>query len=161
MQKRQTLIGISQMAVSDDPGELLVAPNLGSCLGVAIYDHKTKIGGMIHCLLPASQNDPEKAKLNPCMYVDTGVVMLLKTLMDRGANKKDLVIKIAGCGNINDTNNVFEIGKKNHTVLKKVLWKNNLLLKSEHVGDSLSRTVILNIENGQVDLKINGEIFEL
>ena len=95
------------------------------------------------------------------MYVDTGVVLLLKELTERGANKKDLVIKIAGCGNINDTNNVFEIGKKNYTVLKKVLWKNGLLLKSEHVGDSFSRTVSLDIESGKVDLKINGEVFEL
>ena len=157
----QTLIGIAQMKVSADPGEILVAPNLGSCLGISIYDPVLKLGGLIHCLLPMSKSDPEKAKNNPCMYVDTGVAYILEQLFSRGADRKTLVIAVAGGGNINDENNVFEIGKKNYTILKKFLWKNNLLLRAENVGDSVSRTVSLHIGSGKTYLKINGETTEL
>ena len=150
-------IGIAQMKVSDDPSTVLTAPHLGSCLGIAIYDPVKKIGGVIHCLLPMSKSDPEKAKEKPCMYVDTGVVKLLEELIKMGADKKNLVIIVAGGAQINDKNNVFEIGKKNFTVLRKILWKNNLLIKAQDVGASHSRTVSLNIGTGEVLLKANGE----
>lgn len=149
------------MKVSTNPDEVLVAPNLGSCVGVSVYDPTKKIGGLIHCLLPMSKSDPEKAAATPCMYVDTGVSKLLQEMISKGCNQKDLIIIAAGGSNINDANNVFEIGKKNHTVLKKLLWKNNLLLKAEHFGDSVSRTVILNIESGKTSVKVNGEVLQL
>lgn len=153
----QHLIGIAQMMVSDKPDDLLVAPNLGSCLGVSVYDPKNKFGGMIHCLLPLSTSDPDKAKERPCMYVDTGVALLLESILKKGAKKSDLVIAVVGGANINDENGVFEIGKKNFTVLKKILWKNNLLIKAQHVGENFSRTISLSIGSGEVSLKYNGE----
>lgn len=158
----RTIIGIGQMKVSSDSSETLVAPNLGSCLGIAVFDPTSKIAGMIHCLLPLSKSDPEKAKANPCLYVDTGVAMLLDQMLHKGANRKTLVIAVAGGGNINDQNNLFEIGVKNYTVFKKILWKNNLLLRAEHVGQSFSRTVILHVANGKTTVKVNnGETFDL
>jgi chemotaxis protein CheD len=158
---QQTIIGIAQMKISSVETDVLVAPNLGSCVGVSIYDPVKKIGGLIHCLLPLSKSDPDKAAATPCMYVDTGVTKLLQDMFARGCNQKDLVIVAAGGSNINDANNVFEIGKKNHTILKKLLWKNNLLLKGEHFGDSISRTVTLNLQNGKTSVKFNGEVLQL
>ncbi len=157
----QTLIGIAQMKISRDPNEILIAPNLGSCLGVAVYDQSLHLGGLIHCLLPLSKSDPEKARQNPFMYVDTGVTLMLEQMLALGAHRNSLVIAVAGAGNINDHNNVFEIGKKNYTVLKKFLWKNNLLITGEHVGDALSRTMSLNIGTGKATVKVQGETIQL
>ena len=155
------MIGIAQMKVSTDPDEILVAPNLGSCLGISVYDPVNQRGAMIHCLLPLSKSDPEKAKANPYMYVDTGLTAVLEQMLAQGADMKKLIIKVAGGANINDEKNVFEIGKKNITVLKKMLWKNNLLLKAESVGETISRTIMLNIDSGKTLLKISGAIQEL
>lgn len=149
------------MKISEDPNDVLVAPNLGSCLGIAVYDKEKKRGGMIHCLLPLSKADPNKAAQNPCMYVDSGFAKLLQTLLDSGSDKKKLTIVAVGGANINDDNNVFEIGKRNHTVLKKLLWKNGLLLKAEDVGDSVTRTLSLHIDSGKTFLKANGKTIEL
>ena len=160
MAKRE-LIGIGMMKVSAEPGEQLVAPNLGSCLGLAAYDPVAKIGGMIHCLLPLSTSDPAKAQANPCTYVDTGVVQLLNALLALGATKSRLVLTVAGGANINDPNNVFAIGSKNYTVLRKVLWKNNLLIKGEHVGEGSSRTISLDIDSGRVWVKTEGQEIQL
>lgn len=157
----QTLVGIAQMKVSRDPEEVLVAPNLGSCLGLTVYDPINKQGGVIHCLLPLSKSDLDKSKATPTMYVDTGVSLLLNTIVSRGSDPKKLVITAGGCGNINDENNVFQIGKKNYTILKKLLWKNNLLLSAENIGDSFSRTISLEIGTGKSSVKIQGQTFEL
>jgi chemotaxis protein CheD len=130
-------------------------------VGVAMYDQQVHVGAMIHCLLPLSKSDPEKAKKNPFMYVDTGIVRMLEELASAGADLKRLTIVAAGGANINDENNVFEIGKKNITILRKILWKNNLLLKSEHLGESVSRTLSLDITSGATLLKCRGQIIEL
>jgi chemotaxis protein CheD len=157
----QHYAGIGQMVISSESSDILIAPNLGSCVAVAVYDIKTKVCGMIHCLLPMSKSDPSKAQENPCLYVDTGVAKLLEDVMKKGANKKDLQIYVAGGANINDDNNIFEIGKKNYTVLKKILWKNSLLIKAEHVGDSVSRTLTLDVGQCKVSLKVKGQVFDL
>lgn len=152
-----TLIGIGEMKVSSDATEVLTAPNLGSCLGISIFDPVTKVGGMIHCLLPLSTKNPEKAKEQPGTYVDTGVPLLLEQVLKKGGQKKDLIICVAGGAAMNTTNDMFEIGQKNYTVLRKILWKNNLLIKKEDVGSNTPRSISLYCGSGEVWLKVNGE----
>ena len=157
--KQQVLfVGIAEMRISDDPSHILSAPNLGSCLGVAVYDPIFKRGGLVHCLVPLSKNDPQKAIERPFMYVDTGVSELLNAMLRAGSRKQDILIRVAGGASINDTNGYFEIGKKNYTVLRKVLWKNNLLITSEHIGGEHSRTVSLDIASGQVTVRTAGKV---
>ena len=153
----QRLVGIAEMLLSSDPETVIAAPNLGSCLGVAVYDPQNRVGGLIHCLLPSSAKDPDKAKLRPYMYVDTGVVALLQAVLAYGAAPSKLIVTVAGGAQISDENNVFQIGKKNYTVLRKLLWKNNLLIHAEDIGGSLSRTISLDIGTGQTFLRIAGQ----
>jgi len=58
-------------------------------------------------------------------------------------------------------NEMFRIGERNHTVLKKMLWKNNVLLKAEDIGGTNSRTVYFEILTGQVVISGNGVKREL
>jgi chemotaxis protein CheD len=155
--KRMRMVGIADFALSADPQELLVAPNLGSCIGLTIYDPIRKVGGVVHCLLPLSKDDPIAASENPAKYVDTGVVFLLNELIKLGAQKSNLRIIAVGGSTINDKNGVFEIGKKNVMVLRKVLWKNSLLIHAEDLGGETFRTVSLSIETGIVSVRdVNG-----
>jgi len=154
-------VGIAEMHISANPTDVIIAPNLGSCLGVLAFDTKLKIGGMVHCLLPSSTSDPEKATLKPCTYVDTGVTVLLDTLFKKGADRKTLIMVCVGGASLSDPNGVFEIGKKNFTILRKLLWKNNLLLKAEDIGGECCRTLTLEIATGAVTLKSNGSTRKL
>jgi len=137
-------------------GDLLVTHALGSCLGLMVFDPLAKVGGLLHAMLPLSSINPEKAQGNPAMFVDTGVPLLFRTLYDKGAAKARLVVKAAGCGNPMGRNEVFKIGERNYTILKKLLWKNNILLEAEDVGGSMSRTIHFEVANGEVLLSSNG-----
>jgi len=137
-------------------GDTLVTHALGSCLGLMVFDPVAKVGGLLHAMLPLSSINPEKALANPAMFVDTGVPLLFRTLYDQGAAKARLVVKAAGCGSPMGQNEVFKIGERNYTVLKKLLWKNNILLEAEDVGGSVSRTIHFEVSNGQVLLSSNG-----
>jgi chemotaxis receptor (MCP) glutamine deamidase CheD len=99
----------------------------------------------------------EKAKINPFLFVDTGVPALFRGLYDLGGQKSRMVIKAAGCGNPLGNNEMFRIGERNYTVLKKLLWKNNILLETEEVGGTASRTVHLEIATGQITITSNGQ----
>jgi chemotaxis protein CheD len=89
------------------------------------------------------------------------VPVLFKALYDIGGQKSRMIIKAAGCGNPLGKNEMFKIGERNYTVLKKLLWKNNILLESEDIGGALSRTVHFNIATGQTIISSNGQKREL
>jgi len=141
--------------------DLLLTLALGSCLGLMVYDPAVQVGGILHAMLPLSRINPEKAQSNPFMFVDTGVPALFKALYDLGAQKTRMIVKAAGCGNPLGKNEMFKIGERNYTVLKKLLWKNNILLESEDVGGSASRTVYLELSTGQTIINSKGKKWEL
>lgn len=142
-------------------GDMLVTHALGSCLGLMVYDPVEKVGGLLHAMLPLSKINPQKAETNPFMFVDTGVPELFKKLYDMGGQKKRLVVKAAGCGAPLGKNEMFKIGDRNYTILKKILWKNGILIKAEDVGGAISRTVNLDLTTGQVIISSKGEKREL
>jgi chemotaxis protein CheD len=112
-------------------------------------------------MLPLSKINPEKARANPFMFVDTGVPALFKALYDMGGQKKRMIVKAAGCGNPIGNSEMFKIGDRNFTVLKKLLWKNNVLLTSEDTGGTDARTVNFALASGQTILSSKGRKWEL
>ena len=154
-------IGIADMAVSKSRDEVLVTYALGSCVGVTIYDPVVGVGGLIHCMLPLSKIDPVAARDNPYKFVDTGVPMLFHSAYRLGARKERIVVKVAGGAKMHDAEGRFRIGERNYAVLRKILWKNNVLIQSEDVGGTVSRTMSLEIATGRVLVKSKGTVKEL
>jgi chemotaxis protein CheD len=151
------------MKVSDRSGDILITHALGSCLGIAVYDPVACVGGLLHVMLPLSTIDPVKAERNPFMFVDTGFPKLLVRCLETGAQKRRLEITAAGGANSHDReeNDLFKIGKRSFLILRKLLWKNGLLLKSYDVGGSNSRTMSLEIGTGKVMIRSGGQIKHL
>ena len=154
-------IGISEMKISTQQDDVLITYSLGSCVGLALYDPVARIGGLIHCMLPLSKIDPAKAQLNPMMFTDTGVPALIQGMLDLGAQKKNLVAKVAGAASLLDDKGTFKIGERNYIVLRKVLWKNNILIAADDTGGSIPRTMLLYMDSGRVLLRSRGEEKEL
>ncbi len=157
----QIVVDIADARVSGDLNDVLVTYSLGSCVGVMIYDPQVKVGGLIHCMLPLSSVDPRKAEAKPYMFVDTGMMLFLKMLFDHGVSRQRAVVKVAGCAKILDNSNLFRIGERNYTVLRKVLWKNGLMIKAESIGGSVSRTMRLEVATGRCLMRSGGQESEL
>ncbi len=157
----QIIVDIADCKLSGTTDDVLVTYSLGSCVGVVIYDPEVRVGGMIHCMLPLSSVDPGKAQERPFMFVDTGMSLFLKMLFDRGVARSRAVVKVAGCARILDNSNLFRIGERNYSVVRKVLWKNGLMIKAEQVGGSASRTLRLDVKSGKCMLRSSGVESEL
>ncbi len=157
----QIVIDIADGCISSNSDDVLVTYSLGSCLGVAIYDPEVRVGGMIHCMLPLSSADPHKAEVRPFMFVDKGMMEILSQLFQHGLSRERAMVKVAGCARILDNSNLFRIGERNFTVLRKILWKNGLMIKGEAIGGSVSRTLRLEIGTGRCTVRSAGKECEL
>ncbi len=153
--RKQIVVGVADMAVSDDVGTELVTYSLGSCLGVVIYDPMRHIGGLLHSMLPDSSIREDRK--SPDMFVDTGMPRLIAAACRLGADKKRLVVKVVGGARVLDDNNYFRIGERNYEALRQTLLENGLQVGGEQVGGEVSRSVRLEIATGKVQVTIPGQ----
>jgi chemotaxis protein CheD len=150
-------VGVGDMKVTADTQETLATYGLGSCIGVAIWDPVCHVGGLLHFMLPESQSDPEKARQNPSLYADTGIPILFKSAYKLGADKRRLLVRVAGGAQVLDGESVFNIGKRNYLALKKIFWKAGVMIHAEEVGGTVSRTLRLEVGSGKLQLQEAGQ----
>jgi len=153
-----TAVNYSQMKISKNPLETLVAFSIGSGMGVTIHDSFCGIGGILNFMLPDSgkANGVNPARV-PFMFADTGIPAFLEELYAQGARADRLKIVIAGGAHILDQSDAFNIGQKNLTALKANLDAFNLNIYHENTGGTNSRTLSLEIGSGCSSIKIFGE----
>jgi chemotaxis protein CheD len=147
------VVGISDLKISNSPEDILVTFALGSCIGISVYDPNVKVGGLLHFMLPESCLDARKAKDCPAMFADTGIPLLFKTCYGYGAEKKRMIVKVVGGASILDDTNYFRIGQKNITAVRKIFWRNNILIDGEDTGKNINRTVRLHLADGNCVIK--------
>jgi chemotaxis protein CheD len=158
--EHKVVVGIAEMAVSNNQNVTLTTYSLGSCLGIAIYDPVVKAGGLLHIMLPDSSIDPVKAAKQPAMFVDTGVPALFRATYQLRAEKHRMIISVAGGAQIMDSGGFFNIGTRNYEAITRLFKEHSLRIQAEQVGGLVNRTMYLNLATGEVRLKISGQAKE-
>jgi chemotaxis protein CheD len=138
-----------------------VTYGLGACIALVAHDPERRVGGMIHFMLPFSSSAVDKARERPAMFGDTGIPLLLERIAALGARREALVLKAAGGGLLHGEQSLLRLGQRNHTALRKILWKHQLLLAAEDIGGTKSRTVRLHLGTGRVTVTSLGVEEEL
>ncbi len=150
------IVGVADMKTSNQTQDTIITYSLGSCIGLVVYDPLAKAGGILHYMLPDSTIDVTKAKAKPYMFADTGIPRLFKETYTLGAKKTRMKVFIAGGAEILDQQGFFNIGKRNYMALKKMLFRNNVLIEKQAVGGNVNRTVRLEIATGHIYVKTSG-----
>lgn len=142
-----------------------VSPNgvttlgLGSCVGVAIRDPATKIGGLVHVMLPDS-TAMKSAQTNIAKFADTGVTELVVQMERLGAKRSRMVAKIAGGANMfnfqGGNNSVGQVGERNVEAVKRQLMLLKIPLMAEDTGANYGRTVTFFPETGDFHIRAIG-----
>jgi chemotaxis protein CheD len=145
------------MKVSSEAESVLVTYSLGSCIGITIYDTAAHVGGLLHFMLPDSTLNPAKAQENPYMFADTGIPLLFKATYALGAKKQRMRVLVVGGSQVLDQQGFFNIGKRNYMAVRKIFWKNNVMVNFEDVGGNVNRTIKLAVKNGQTWMKVSGQ----
>jgi len=153
-----TAVNFSEMKISSNPVETLVAFSIGSGIGMTIHDPVGGVGGVLNFILPdstkANGTNPAKA---PFMFADTGITTFLKALFEQGAKAENLKVVIAGGAHIMDQTGVFNIGQKNLEALKTSLGDFGVKIHHEASGGTKNRTISLEIGSGRSIIKTFGE----
>ncbi|HHV47127.1 MAG TPA: chemotaxis protein CheD [Tissierellia bacterium] len=149
-------VGMADLKVIEAPG-ILTTLGLGSCVGIALYDHEKKIAGLAHAMLPFSnevKNNENKAK-----FVDSGIKLLIEKMLEKGASKEHIVAKIVGGSQMFSYNmelSILKIGERNILATKKVLKDEGIRIISEDIGGNYGRTIQFNSQDGSVLVKTIG-----
>ena len=56
-----------------------------------------------------------------------------------------------------DNSGYFNIGKRNYMALRKIFWRNNILIHAEAIGGNVNRTVRLEMFTGKVWVRTSGD----
>ena len=155
--KKQLVVGMGDMLVSNDPSAQLVTYSLGSCVGISIYDPIAKVGGLLHAMLPDSTINSERSASRPFMFVDTGLPAMFHAVYALGGAKLRLVCKLCGGAQFLDEKQIFKIGARNVTATLAMLERNGIKIAAKETGGHESRTVKLDLANGNLTLDIPGK----
>ncbi|MCI5741954.1 MAG: chemotaxis protein CheD [Lachnospiraceae bacterium] len=150
-------VGMADLNIGKSP-DVITTIGLGSCIGIAVYDSVTKIGGLAHIMLPDSTR--MKNNSNVAKFADTGIEELIKKMTEAGASKTRMVAKIAGGARmfeVSGLSDVGNIGAKNAEASKKKLKELGIRLIAEDTGLNYGRTVELNCANGDFLIKSVGK----
>ncbi len=152
----QTLqLGISEMQVTRGHDYTIITHGLGSCIGVAIYDPVSQVGGMLHYLLPMSSLHQGEAAKEPYKYGDTGIPLLFQKAYQLGAAKENLKVAIAGGGQF-FSHSTLDVGSRNVAIARRLFLKNKVLIAGESVGGNLARTLKLDMQTGVISIRCGG-----
>ncbi len=142
-------VRIAHLAVARGTGRLL-AVGLGSCVAVALYDPRQRVGGLAHILLP----DPSVARdaSNPGRFASEAVPMLMDGMRAQGAGTS-LIAKIAGgaalFGPLLGTS-AGQMGDRNVAAARAAPASAGIPVVGEDTGGSGGRSITFDVSTGEL-----------
>lgn len=124
-------------------GDAVTTLGLGSCVGIAIRDPITGVGGLAHIMLPESGEI--RSNMNRYKFADTGIEDLVNDIVKLGGLRARLVAKIAGGAQMfafDTKSDMIRIGERNVASSKKKLSQLRIPILAEDTGKTYGRTVI-------------------
>lgn len=150
-------VGMADLNICKSP-DMITTLGLGSCIGIALYDPVTKIGGLAHIMLPDSTQ--MRNNTNIAKFADTGIEELVRRMVAAGAGRSRLVAKIAGGAKmfeVSGLSTIGNVGDRNAEASKAKLKQMGIPLKAEDTGLNYGRTVELYAETGEFRIKSVGK----
>ena len=154
-------VGMADANVCAAP-DAITTLGLGSCVGIVLYDPVGKIAGLAHIMLPDSTkifNNSNKYK-----FADTAIDLLIVDMLKIGANRYNLVAKIAGGAqmfNFGNSSEMMRIGERNVEATKEKLAQLGIKLLAEDTGANYGRTIEFYPETGLLHVKAVGRALKI
>ncbi|HUL62711.1 MAG TPA: chemotaxis protein CheD [Methanocella sp.] len=149
-------VGMGDLAVARAPATLAII-GLGSCVGVALYYQKERIGGLAHIMLPdstKSRNTTSREK-----FADTGLPILLDRLKKSGADPLWVTARLIGGASMFKTTGpqgssaMFNIGENNVRACREFLKKERIRIVGEEVLGTSGRTMRFDLVTGRITVR--------
>lgn len=150
-------VGMADLKVCIKPDGITTL-GLGSCVGIALRDPVTGIGGLAHVMLPDSTQIRDNTNIPK--FADTGIEELVKQVVAAGASRTRLVAKIAGGAQMfafQSKTNMTRVGDRNVESSVAKLAELKIPLLAQDTGLNYGRTVVFYPETGQFIVRAVGK----
>ena len=151
-------VGMADLQIAKPP-DGLITMGLGSCVGVALRDPITRVGGLVHVMLPDSTAF-QGTRVNPAKFADTGIAELIARMEEAGARRSRLTAKLAGGATMFAITTKCDwsmIGDRNVEACRKILDAYGIKILAESTGQNYGRTVTFYPEDGSYHVKAVGK----
>lgn len=146
LEEGRVLVGVGELACARMP-DILVTQALGSCIGLTLWDPRTRLGGMAHVMLPAASDGAGVGR--PYRFADVAVPELIERMVAMGAGRHRMFAKIAGgSAMFSGDSGMDSIGGRNAAAVIEQLERNGLSVCSADTGGSHARTIELHLDTG-------------
>jgi chemotaxis protein CheD len=149
---KEFIVDVATLRVSGNPARLRCL-GLGSCLGIALYEPRARIGGLAHAMLPSFEQG--RNKRNPARYVDTSIYIMIDEIIEKGGRKHNIHAKIVGGARMFSTMGLdtMDIGQRNIEAAKETLKKEGIPINAMDVGGNKGRTMSFDLKTGVIEIK--------
>lgn len=154
---KDIMVGIADYKVSSGPFRIITV-GLGSCVGISIYDTFSMAGGMAHIMLPDSSQF--KTVTDEAKFADLAIPKMVSELEYLGVKTRNMAAKIAGGASMfqfADKSLNTDIGTRNVIAVKKTLKSLGIPILGEDTGGHSGRTMILDLKEKNVLIKMVGK----
>jgi chemotaxis protein CheD len=121
---------------------------VGVGVGILLYSQSKKIGIGIHTLAPQSDTP---APVNPAKFADTAIPYAIELFEKEGA-APPFTVAIAGGATMAGAPTNNSVGMKVAQATKAALAKAKINIKTDQTGGSNIRSMILNIDTGEIQV---------
>lgn len=155
-------VGIGQILASADPGVVISALGLGSCIGLVLTDAPAGVAGMAHVMLPASRAGADGS---PGKFADTAVPALVDQVLRLGAQPVRLQARMAGGAQmfaVGGGGPMLNIGERNTEAVREALRAAGLRVRAADTGGNAGRSMHVTVSGGAVTVRaVGGEPIDL
>ncbi len=146
----ESSVGMGQIVVAQNPNRLGAV--LGSCVGIALYHPRLRVGALAHVVLPCSNGQAA----NPGKYADTAVSHMLCLLRQRGVETAGLLARLVGGAMMFGPSGAVQIGRDNVLAATEALQAAGIRVAAQDVGGQKGRRITLDCRTGQLTVQIVG-----
>jgi chemotaxis protein CheD len=148
---RERVVGVAQWAV-DRGDAVLVSLALGSCVGVVLYDPGSKVGALLHLLLPSQQMARDRS--NPGRFPETAIPLVLAELEAAGAQRDRLTARLVGGASMFGPGAApMGMGERNVAAARRALAEAHIPVVAEDVLERHGRSVYVHLDDGRVEVR--------
>jgi chemotaxis protein CheD len=157
MAAAETMVRMGELAVSSEPGRVLVSLGLGSCIGLALIDRRMGIAGLAHIVLPQSQGHGQE---NPRKFADLAVPEMLSQLEDLGRvggrRLRLEAVLVGGASMFAVSAASLEVGQRNESAVRELLGKLRIPVVADATGGNRGRTIRVDVASSAVTVREAG-----
>jgi len=156
LQTTATSIRMGEIAVGRD--EESIHTLLGSCIGLALYDRRNRVGGLAHIVLPESRGNDG----SPGKFADTAIPELIRLIKQTAGTPGKLSAKLVGGACMFQTSSASNIGERNLESIERLLKTARIPIVASHCGGDRGRRMTLVAGSGRVRIEVVGhELIEI